>query len=147
MFVLKKLKEGLYMEKWEAAYLAGIIDGEGTITLTRIHKGENRRPCITISSTDIELLKYIHSLTGGLISKKKNYQPKRHKNSYTLSIRNKNDVFLILKLTLPFLRVAKKKKRAEWILNHYNKVTPRNGKYSRLLLKKKIQFEKDFFKL
>ena len=28
----------------EAAYVAGIIDGEGTVTLTRTHRGENRRP-------------------------------------------------------------------------------------------------------
>ena len=26
-----------------AAYIAGLIDGEGTITLTRLHAGENRR--------------------------------------------------------------------------------------------------------
>ncbi|MGI8385235.1 LAGLIDADG family homing endonuclease [Robertmurraya sp. P23] len=44
------------MKEWEASYIAGIIDGEGSITLTRMHKGEFRRPCISISSTDRELL-------------------------------------------------------------------------------------------
>ncbi|MFJ7728371.1 hypothetical protein ACIQXV_19755 [Neobacillus sp. NPDC097160] len=44
------------MESWEAAYVAGIIDGEGSITLTRMHENEHRRPCITIASTDKELL-------------------------------------------------------------------------------------------
>ncbi|WP_240050867.1 hypothetical protein [Metabacillus litoralis] len=71
------------MEIWEVAYLAGIIDGEGSITLTKIHKNENRRPCITIASTDIELLSYTHSLTGGVISSKKNYNPDKHKDSFT----------------------------------------------------------------
>jgi len=47
------------MESWEAAYLAGIIDGEGSITLTKMHKGEHRRPCLTIPSTDLELLNYL----------------------------------------------------------------------------------------
>jgi hypothetical protein len=28
----------------DAAHVAGIIDGEGTITLTRTHRGEKRRP-------------------------------------------------------------------------------------------------------
>jgi hypothetical protein len=27
----------------EAAYIAGIVDGEGTITLTRTHRDEGRR--------------------------------------------------------------------------------------------------------
>ena len=40
----------------EAAYVAGIIDGEGTITLTRTHRGENRRPVVSISSTELPLL-------------------------------------------------------------------------------------------
>ncbi|GGC82109.1 hypothetical protein GCM10007216_10820 [Thalassobacillus devorans] len=52
------------MKAWEAAYMAGIIDGEGSITLTRIHKNEHRRPCITISSTDKELLTYLQALGG-----------------------------------------------------------------------------------
>ncbi|WP_051353184.1 hypothetical protein [Thalassobacillus devorans] len=52
------------MKAWEAVYMAGIIDGEGSITLTRIHKNEHRRPCITISSTDKELLIYLQSLGG-----------------------------------------------------------------------------------
>nr|WP_309100184.1 LAGLIDADG family homing endonuclease [Fredinandcohnia onubensis] len=52
------------MEKWEASYIAGIIDGEGSISLTRMHEKEHRRPCISIASTDIELLIYIQKLTG-----------------------------------------------------------------------------------
>lgn len=29
------------MEDWETAYIAGIIDGEGSITLTRMHESEH----------------------------------------------------------------------------------------------------------
>src|SRR3984957_20892800 len=43
----------------EAAYLAGIIDGEGTVTLTRTHRGENRRPVVSISSAERRLLDYV----------------------------------------------------------------------------------------
>ncbi|MGG1676399.1 hypothetical protein ACIFOT_11705 [Neobacillus sp. NRS-1170] len=32
------------MECWEAAYIAGIIDGEGSISLTKMHENEHRRP-------------------------------------------------------------------------------------------------------
>jgi hypothetical protein len=140
-------KGGVFMQSWEAAYIAGIIDGEGTITLSRIHEKEHRRPCITIASTDKELLSYVHTLTGGTINNKKNYNPDRHKDSYTLSIKKKELVLSTLKQTLPYLRVDKKRNRALWILDNYEKVTPRNGKYSSLLLKKKLAFEETFFQI
>ncbi|MFP5105646.1 LAGLIDADG family homing endonuclease [Neobacillus sp. C211] len=135
------------MESWEAAYIAGIIDGEGSITLTRMHENENRRPCITVASTDKELLVYLRSLTDGTINSKKNYNPERHKDSYTLSIKKKDSVVTLLKKISPYLRVDKKRKRALWILENYEKVTPRNGKYNSLLLTKKIAFEDNFFRI
>ena len=59
------------MEIWEASYVAGIIDGEGSINLTRMHVNEFRRPNISIASTDKDLLIYIKTLTGGIINNKK----------------------------------------------------------------------------
>jgi hypothetical protein len=135
------------MEIWEAAYIAGIIDGEGTITLTRLHEKEHRRPCITIASTDKELLDYVQKLTKGTINNKKNYNPKCHKDSYTLIIKNKENVLNLLRDVTPFLRVDKKKNRALWILENYEKVTPRNGKYNEALLKNKLMFEESFFQI
>ncbi|MFC0477163.1 LAGLIDADG family homing endonuclease [Robertmurraya beringensis] len=135
------------MKEWEASYVAGIIDGEGSISLTRMHKGEFRRPCISISSTDKELLIYIKRLTGGVINNKKNYNPERHKNSYTLTIKKKENVFEVLEKIHPYLRINKKRARALWILRYYENVSPRNGKYSSTLLKQKLQFEEDFFRL
>lgn len=61
------------MEKWETAYLAGIMDGEGSIT--RMHKGKFRSPCLSITSTDLKLMMYLQSLIGGVIVNKKNYKP------------------------------------------------------------------------
>jgi hypothetical protein len=133
------------MEIWEASYIAGIIDGEGSITLTRMHQHEHRRPTITIPSTDKELLVYIHSIIGGVISNKKNYKPDTHKNSYTLSIKNKIDVLSTLRHIYPFLRIERKRLRAQWILEHYESVTPRNGKYKPEMLVAKKEFEDSFF--
>ncbi|WP_144553964.1 LAGLIDADG family homing endonuclease [Bacillus sp. X1(2014)] len=135
------------MESWEAAYIAGIIDGEGTITLTRMHEKEHRRPCITIASTDKELLVYLQKLTEGTINNKKNYNPERHKDSYTLSIKKKETVLALLNHVTPYLRVDKKRNRALWILKNYELVTPRNGKYTKVLLEKKIAFENSFFEI
>ncbi|MGP4040651.1 LAGLIDADG family homing endonuclease [Gracilibacillus sp. D59] len=131
----------------ESAYLAGIIDGEGTITLTRMHEKEHRRPCISIASTDLELLEYIQKIAGGNILNKKNYKPDKFKDSFILSIKKKKEVLYILKEIFPYLRITKKRKRAEWILKHYDAVTIRNGKYTKEKLLKKIEFEERFFKL
>jgi hypothetical protein len=135
------------MECWESAYIAGIIDGEGSISLTRMHANEHRRPCITIASTDLELLLYIQTLSRGTIHNKKNYDPVRHKDSFTLIIKKKENVLSLLKQISPYLRVDKKRNRAKWILLNYEKVTPRNGKYTPQLLEKKIAFEVAFFNI
>ncbi|MFS0611989.1 LAGLIDADG family homing endonuclease [Lederbergia ruris] len=135
------------MKDWEAAYLAGIIDGEGSITLTRMHKKEFRRPCITISSSDKELLVYIQTLTGGYINSKKNYRPDKHKDSYTLNIKKKENVLYILRSVSPYLRIHQKRSRALWILENYERVTPRNGKYNAKSLNSKLLFEERFFQL
>lgn len=118
-----------------------------TIMLTRNHSGEFRRPFISIASTDKELLIYIKTLTGGTLTSKKNYSPKSHKNSYTLTIKNKSNIFIILKKIEPFLRVSVKKQRAHYILNQYDLVTVRNGKYSKEAFLLKTKFEDDFFRI
>jgi len=133
------------MEIWEAAYIAGIIDGEGSISLTRMHENEHRRPCISIASTDLELLGYIQSLSGGVINNKKNYIPDKHRDSYTLTIKKKEEVLSLLKIISPYLRIDKKRKRAQLILTKYDEVTPRNDKYNKELLDIKIAFEETFF--
>jgi hypothetical protein len=43
----------------DAAYIAGLIDGEGTVTLTRKHRNENRQLCVSISSTERPMLEFV----------------------------------------------------------------------------------------
>src|SRR5438477_11548514 len=54
----------------EAAYLAGIIDGEGSITLPRTHPVQNRRPAVSVSATELSLVPYVGSgvSAGGITS-------------------------------------------------------------------------------
>jgi hypothetical protein len=40
------------LSRQDAAYIAGLIDGEGTIALTRRHRNENRQLEISVSSTE-----------------------------------------------------------------------------------------------
>ena len=42
----------------DAAYIAGLVDGEGTITLSRKHAGEGRQLVLSISNTERPLLEF-----------------------------------------------------------------------------------------
>ena len=48
----------------EAAYIAGLVDGEGTITLTRYHRNETRRLVVCISNNEINLLQFVFEAAG-----------------------------------------------------------------------------------
>lgn len=47
------------MLETEKAYIAGIIDGEGSIMLQKFHSNEFPAPCVSIASTSLELLEWI----------------------------------------------------------------------------------------
>ncbi|WP_289281809.1 MULTISPECIES: LAGLIDADG family homing endonuclease [unclassified Methylophaga] len=67
----------------DAAYIAGLIDGEGTVTLCRKHKNENRQLAVTISNTERELLDYVLArVVAGKITKKENCPKPPYTKSY-----------------------------------------------------------------
>ena len=135
------------MNETEKAYIAGIIDGEGSIMLTRFHKNEYHSPCVSISSTDMELLEWIKNTTKmGRIINKKNYNEEKYLDSYTYRVIYDNAIKL-LKQIEPYLIINRKKLRAKHIIDNYKNVTPRNGKYSNEMKKKKEQFYIDFMAL
>jgi hypothetical protein len=127
------------LSKIDAAYIAGLIDGEGTVTLTRKHKNENRQLCISIASTEIALLDFVLKVTGvGKITNKRTTKP-HHTHSFTYAVYNRQALAL-LEQTLRFLK-SYKHERAALILKDYLDVTPRNGKYNAEILAKKEIFE------
>lgn len=135
------------MIETEKAYLAGIIDGEGSIMLTRFHKNEYHSPCVSIASTDLELLEWVKSTVGsGKITSKKNYNEEKHKDSYTYTITYDNAINLLEEIE-PYLVIYKKKARAKHIISKYKKVTLRNGRYNNEQKLVKEQFYTDFMAL
>ena len=42
----------------DAAYIAGLIDGEGTVTLSRRHRDDQRQLVVSIASTERYLLQW-----------------------------------------------------------------------------------------
>jgi hypothetical protein len=129
----------------EAAYVAGIIDGEGTITLTRAHRGEGRRPVVSISSTELSLLQYIHSIVGaGRITGKVTARD-HHSPSFAYVISSRKALAPLAQIS-GYLRTYKLQ-RCRLLLDDYLAVTPRNGRYTHAQRAAKERFEARFFAL
>lgn len=124
-------------------YTAGLLDGEGTITISKNRKSAKfRHPQISIASTTLELLKYLQNTFGGYISSKKIYAP-HHKQSWHWQVHGTH-ALVFAALIAPYLKEPEKKRRAELLTSQYKKVTPRNGKYTNIMLSKKLEFEQNF---
>ena len=137
---MNSYKQTKTLSESDAAYIAGLIDGEGTVTLVRKHKNEHRQLSLSISSTEIALLDFVKSATGvGKITTKKISRP-HHSPSFAYAVYNRQALNVLEQIFL-FLR-SYKRARAELILDNYLDLTPRNGKYSKDLLARKNEFER-----
>lgn len=100
------------MTDLEKGYLAAIIDGEGTVTLT---KGSSfRYPTIEISSTTLEIVEYLKDHFGGVISRKNERNPK-WKQAYVWKVERRKAIAL-LKEIVNYLHEPKKKSKSR--VNH-----------------------------
>lgn len=135
------------MTETEKAYIAGIIDGEGSIMLIRAHPKEFPSPCISIASTTMELLRWVKDTVGsGTITHKKNYNPEVHKECYSYVLKFDAAINLMRDI-YPYLIIKVKKKRAKLIIDKYKSVTPRNGRYSNEMLELKEKFYEEFMQI
>ncbi|MGE3480775.1 MAG: LAGLIDADG family homing endonuclease [Gammaproteobacteria bacterium] len=124
----------------DAAYIAGLIDGEGTVTLARKHRGENRQLAVSISSTERPLLQHVLDVTGaGKITGKRTAQH-HHSPGFTYAVYNRQALSLLEQIS-PFLK-SYKAKRSSLILQEYVALTPRNGKYPPILYLQRVAFER-----
>ncbi|MFH1868368.1 MAG: hypothetical protein ABH843_05300 [Candidatus Omnitrophota bacterium] len=121
------------MEESVKAYLAGIVDGEGTVTLVRSHKNKTPCPEVSVSNTSLILLKWIQRRAGGVIASKNTSKP-NHSVSYVWRLRY-DKALCFLNEIKEYLII--KRRHAELITQEYKKVTHRAGKYTPQLLKKK----------
>ena len=121
-----------------AAYIAGLIDGEGTLSLSRRHRNENRQFVISISNTDTHLLNYVCRTVGAGRITRKRISKNNHIPSGTYMIDNRQALDLLQQIA-PYLRTYKSE-RAALVLEHYLRLTPRNGKYNLAQKKERIAF-------
>lgn len=130
------------MTKEERSYWAGILDGEGSILLTRMNPNKLPSPVISVTSTDRELLEWLKEKLGGTISTKKKYKD-HWSQAYDWKI-TYSSAMKALEYAYPYLQIKRKKEKAKLLLNRYYLCTPKNGKYSEEMAKAKQQLILDF---
>ncbi len=127
----------------EAAYLAGLMDGGGTVTLSRRNRYKQRGLMVMISNTEKPLLDNVLKKVGvGKITKKTIAQS-HHTPSFTYQVSNRQALALLQQIA-PFLR-SHKAARACLVLDEYVRLTPRNGRYTTAVLSERAAFVKKFF--
>jgi len=129
----------------DAAYIGGLVDGEGTVTLSRRHRSENRQLVISISNTERQLLEYVlNSVGAGKITGKRTYQS-HHTPSYTYTISNRQALALLNQI-FPYMKTYKTR-RSDIILRDYIRLTPRNGRYTPEIKQARDDFEHNVMKI
>lgn len=102
------------MEREQYAYLAGIIDGEGTINIYNRKPNASRGEIngtfnvyLAITNTDLRLLEWIKEVTGvGSVTKDKKRKDREHRQTYRWTAAA-NDAEEILSKTYEFLVIKK----------------------------------------
>lgn len=107
------------MRDIELGYVAGILDGEGSIT---IQPYANNRVMVRVASTDIDILHKVHNFTGvGTVYERKTKQLNR-KPSWEWVVTNQQHVLTLLSTVFPLLSKRRQEKAFEAILILENKV-------------------------
>lgn len=130
----------MMVSKTNAAYIAGIADGEGYIGISKQHDGQGFRGFryrgrIQIEMTDRHLLRWIQKTLDLGVLKKRPIRNIKWKQEYALVISEKA-IIPALKIILPFLRL--KRKQAE-ILLRFRLKTHRPGVKGHTLRTRKFQ--------
>ena len=98
----------------DLAYIAGFIDGEGTVSLKKNgQRWPTVLPYILITNTNLEILQWIQTTIGMGNIHSKNRQTLYWKEAYVLRLQTK-DTKDFIKIIYPFLKL--KRKQAELIL-------------------------------
>jgi hypothetical protein len=100
-----------------AAYTAGLIDGEGCLGLYT--RGRIKSPTVTVSMTDLDIIRWLKANFGGSFSKyTREGNGKNQSDQYRWSLNTKAQIHAFLELLYPYLKV--KKLQADILLDFLN---------------------------
>ncbi len=103
----------------DRAYLAGIIDGEGTIRIMKVASGTGFAPFLSISNTSVPLMNWLTNIfgnyaLGGNIYQKKFKPNTNNKSQYVFNVNRLIGIKQILTLIIDCLKI--KQEQAKLVL-------------------------------
>jgi hypothetical protein len=110
-----------HLTETEKAYIAGIMDGEGSILFSHRKNGAVY-VAIQIANTDMRMIKFLQDKIPYMTMHIVHRERKEHKECYQLYIRRQRAVVYFLHLLLPYL--VSKKDKASSVLNQFNYLLP-----------------------
>lgn len=96
------------------AFVAGFVEGEGTITVTRAGKRGHTRPLVIVANTNKQLIDVLQRWWPGQI--KLRQATARHQATYTWTLSAGGKIARFLWDILPFLQSDRAKERARLVL-------------------------------
>ena len=106
------IKTSWELTEAEKGYLAGFLDGEGSIVISK--GGQFVRPAICFYNSHLETMDWIADKLGQIRYTRSSdpRRDKRHtKTNYAIMVRTASDIITLLKLLLPYLRIKKNQAR------------------------------------
>lgn len=124
------------------SYCAGIIDGEGTITL---HKnGMFRRVLVQVETTSREMLHPLESFGGTILAPKK--RSAVHAQTWKWSIRGSEALNMISEI-IPYMKDPKKIARGKFLLKNYKAIEKIRSDSTKKEIQQRKMFELQFWAL
>jgi hypothetical protein len=136
------------LSEYEKGYIAGFLDGEGSISISK-HSTIYFRLCINLTNSNLNGLKWVKKTLDNFLSKTEMILDKREKQErhnlqvHHIQIRRPTDCIFFLKNIEPYLKI--KNKQAKLGVKFSEKVLNREDfKYSDKFIK---ELEKFYFKM
>jgi hypothetical protein len=129
----------------ELVYAAGLLDGEGSVSLVRQRTSRSHSPQVAVASVDYEVVRWFQKRFAGSIVTKQPRKP-NHLVSYDWRLTDRRALDF-LKVIRPYLVIERKIRRIDLLLNDYIACTPRNGRYTKEMAERKQALIETFFSL
>jgi hypothetical protein len=106
-----------HLKRTDLAWLAGLIEGEGSICMSYIPNKHNLKCDLEISNCDIALMNYLNNLFKiGYISSKGKHKHSNYLPAYCYKISNRIKIYALLLRVQPYFNSAKWQHKTEYAL-------------------------------
>jgi len=128
---LSKFKEELakpsHLKPLDAAWIAGLFEGEGTITISTGGRSGYTRPVICLTSTDLQMIDILNKIWPGYIRTfVPNTKSKNAKTAQTWVLNSGLKCFQFARDVLPYIRTERVRKKFEILIEYMQDAHPYN---------------------